>query len=591
MPDASGQPPKPVTPPPLPATPVPPPPSDVKKEEAPVRKGLSFPKFSMLSKKPGELLSRKRKGDPVDPSAAPAAPAPHQTIQKVVLDPSHKGGSRRQPAEKLPHPRELPPAPADIPSPKVPPIPASTPAAASTEAKAPTPPPISPVPTPAPVIPTAPVSSTSTPPPAPAHVPAASTAPHKSPAPALDKVPIAPPVKPTELPKKEVHRARPQWVKIVLAVFLRIVLLAAIVGLGIAAYYQLRETRVEGFVNVPAGFQLKRVCVVRDFRADVLNLAEELATERTPIHSDIEQQEEVVSRSKSDVAGREERIRLLKEEIGNAQKEVATALAEANVSSNKIWAGQGAALDDEYTAKKEEIHQRIIARADQIKIKYVENSDVRDPEVWVNAFRLALYDAPKGINPTAEREWAESQLVEWKKFVTTYQQRVADLKKQVDDIQTSPKGRIAEINTRVEDLNQRVKETETEIEPIRSELRSAQAALDKFKADQLGLEAPFYKQVLEAPEGAILQKIDFDPQTNRFSWREINRDGQYQPAEGQVGNYYLWVSLLSADNQEYWSFVPFTIRPFRTTQIIIQPGAIVSVRNVLYSATPASPAK
>lgn len=513
----------------------------------------------MLSKKPGELLSRKRAGGEVTTGdkKADAAPVPHQTIQKVTLDPTHKGGSRRQPAEKLPHPRELPPTP-----------PAPAPAATSTPPPAP--------------------ASTPVPPAAP--VPAATSVPHKSPAPALSKTTITPGVTPTSIPKKEVHRARAPWLKILIAVTLRLVLLAAIVGLGVAAYYQLRETRVEGFVNLPPGYQLKRVCVVRDFRSDVLNLVEELATERIPVRADIEQQEDVVSRSKSDVAGREERIRLLREEIATAQKEVDSALAEANKASNKIWADQGVALDDEYNQKKDVIHQRIIDRAAQLKINYIDNTDFRDPEVWVNAFRLALYDAPKGINPSTERIWAESQLVEWKKFVTEYQQRVTDLKKQVDDIQTSPKGRIAEINQRVEDLNQRVKETETEIEPIRSELRDGQVMLEKLKITQAGLEAPFYKQVLEAPEGAILQKIDFDPQTNRFSWREINRDTQYQPAEGQKGDYYLWVSALSPDNQEYWSFVPFTIYPFRITQIIIQPGAIISVRNVLYSGGPASPA-
>lgn len=517
-----------------------------KKPEAvadrPKPKGMSFPKFAMLSKKPRELLSRQRKREAAEASTSPtvSAPAPTpeigaepkpenklpapattpQSIQKVVLDPHHKGGSNksRTVPEKLPHPRELSETPA-------------VPGAAPT----------SPVTTPA---------------------------------------PSSAPVTPTELPKKEVHRARPAWLRILVAVTLRVLVLGVIVGLGFYSYYQLRETRLEGFVNLPPGFQLKRVCLVRDFREDVFNLAEELAMARAPIRSDIDQLESVVTRSKADVAGRDERLRLLREEVEKADKDILGVMKEATDAGNKVWAGPGVALDAEYAQKKDEFHKRIVERATQLNIKYVDNTDFHDPEVWVNAFRLALYDVPKGINPSAEREWAEKQLNAWKKYVETYQQSTAAIKKQVDDIQTSPQGRIGEINQRIADLNQRITETEQEIAPIRAELKDGQTALDKLKTEQAGMEAPFYKQVLEAPEGSLVLKLNFVPETNTFSWREINRDSQFPP-----GQYYLWVSALTKDGQEYWSFVSINLYQYCTTQVIIQPGALVSVQTILHSGT------
>ncbi len=482
----------------------------------------------MLSKKPGELLSRKRgKGAPAPgsdtkpgekmpapalPSSAPAA-AP-QTIQKVTLDPAHKGGSNRTHAEKLPHPRELP--------------------ATSTGAGATTP-----------AIPAAPTAGT-----------------------------------PVQVPKKEVQRVRPAWLKIIIAVTLRLIVLGAIVGIGYYSYYTLRETRLEGFVNLPPDFQVKRVCLVRDFRQDVLNLAEELAMARAPLRSDIEQLETVVSRSKSDVAGREERLRLLREEVEKADKEILGVMKDATDSGNKIWSGPGAALDTEFSQKKEEFHKKIAERAAQLKIKYVDNTDYRDPEVWVNAFRLALYDAPKEINTGVQREWAEKELASWKKYVESYQQGMAALKKQVEEIQTSPQGRIGEINQRVNDLNQRIAETEQEIQPIRQELKQGQEALDKLTAEQASLESPFYKQVLDAPEGSLLLKLNFDAATNRFTWREINRDPQFPP-----GEYNLWVSAIAKDGQEYWSYVKIHLYEYQTTQVILQPGAFVSVQTVLHSGT------
>lgn len=495
-------------------------------KDRPKPKAMSFPKFSMLSKKPRELLSRQRKRGAAEPgsatetkpenkSPAPALPtAPQQTIQKVVLDPQHKGGSNRsrQPQEKLPHPRELPETPAT----------------------------------------TGGVTSSATSKPAPGA--------------------------PLQLPKKEVHRARPAWMRIVVAVAVRLLILAAMVGLGFYSYYQLRETRLDGFVNLPPGFELKRVCLVRDFREDVLNLAEELAMARAPISSDIDQLDAVVSRSRSDVAGREERLRLLRDEVEKADKDILGVMKDANDAGNKIWAGPGAVLDTEYAQKKDEFHKKIVDRAAALKINYVDNTDFHDPEVWVNAFRLALYDVPKGINTAQEREWAEKELTGWKKYVESYQQRMAAFKKQVEDIQTSPKGRIGEINQRIADLNQRISETELELEPIRQELKQGQASLEKLKTEQAGLEAPFYKQVLEAPDGSLLLKLSFDAATNRFSWRDINRDSQFPP-----GEYNLWVSVLAKDGQEYWSFVSINLYEYCTTQVIIQPGALVSVQNILRS--------
>lgn len=528
----------PATPPPVPATTAPDSQPESKSEsltakpgegqDRPKPKGLAFPKFSMLSKKPGELLSRKRgktvpapgsdtkPGEklpaPALPSSTPAA-AP-QSIQKVTLDPQHKGGSNRAHAEKLPHPRELSATPA---------VPGET----------------------APKTPLAPMAGV-----------------------------------PVQVPKKEVHRVRPAWLKIIIAVTLRLLVLAAIVGLGYYSYYTLRETRLEGFVNLPPGFQVKRVCLVRDFRQDVLNLAEELAMARAPLSSDIDQLESVVSRSKSDVAGRDERLRLLREEVEKADKEILGVMKDATESGNKIWAGPGAALDVDFAQKKEEFHKKIVERAAQLRIKYVDNTDFRDPEVWVNAFRLALYDAPKEINTTAQREWAEKELNGWKKYVESYQQSMTALKKQVEEIQTSPQGRIGEINQRVADLNQRIGETEQEITPIRQELKQGQEALDKLKAEQASLESPFYKQVLDAPEGSLLLKLNFDPETNRFSWREINRDPQFPP-----GEYNLWVSAIAKDGQEYWTYVPIHLYQYQTTQIILQPGAFVSVQTILRSGT------
>lgn len=529
------------TPPPIPATtakinppaPKTPPaskPADAS-EKRPKPKFASFPKFSMLSKKPGELLSRSRRGRPAE-AAAPSAPPPPPPVaadkteaptasdkspepptapklSKVTLDPEHRRRAARPHAEKSPAPRELPTAPGG-----------------------------------------------------------ASVAEAATPA-------VAPKRKFLGIPSKVIRGTI--WVVV------RIILIAAVLGLGYLSFNQLRETRLEGFVNLPPGYELKKVCLVRDFRSDVLNLVEDLAVFQGPLRNDIEQLQDQISHAKSDVAGRDERVRLLNEEIDNAGKEIASSLNEARTASEEIWNGPGVQLDSEYAQKKEEFHKKILDRASKLAINYIDNNDFKDPEVWVNAFRLALYDSPKGINAATERAWAENELADWKKYVATYQQTLTDLKHKVEGIQTSPQGRIGEITKRIDDLKTQVADAQAEIEPIQKELQNNQEALNKLLEKQAGLEAPFYKQVVEAPEGGVLVKLGFDSSTNRFNWREINHDPQYQPKEGEPSHYFLWVSAFSPKGQEYWSFQSIDLYYFGTTQVIIQPTALISVRDLINS--------
>ncbi len=571
----------------------------------------------MLSKKPGELLSRKRKrGETLPTPALPSAAKPAPTsvpasdtknegedkprairdtpppkrsfFRRMVLDPKHVKGRAPAPATKLPHPRELPVAP-EVKTPSVPPLSPAAPIAM-------------PMPEPgvsAP-IPPQPVSTSVPAPlekkeadkenkekPGKAATPTPTSTPTKLPAPAtLPITTVQPPVAPAAGNKPAVKRAQPAWLRITIAVVVRVFIVAAILGLGYYTFQQLRETRLEGFVNLPKGYQLKKVSIVRDFRSDVFNLVEELSLTRAPIHTDIEQLQDVVSRGNADIAGREERLRLLREEIETAEKEIVSVTQEARKAGDKIWTGPGVALDGEYEKKKTDFHKIIVDRATQLKLNYNENTDILDPEVWVNAFRLSLYSVPKGVNSGAEREWAEKQLAEWKKYQEEYRGKIAALKKQIEDIQTSPQARITENNQRIAELKQRIAETEQELEPIRQELKTNLAALDKLKDDQAGLDAPFYKQVLDVPEGAVLRNLTIDPATNRFSWREINKDPQYQPAEDVPGNYYLWVRAVSPQGGEYWSFVHFSLYYYRTTQLIIQPGALLSVRKILESSAP-----
>jgi hypothetical protein len=359
-------------------------------------------------------------------------------------------------------------------------------------------------------------------------------------------------------------------------------LLGGVLGLGWFAYYYLRETRVEGIVVAP-GYQIQEVAVVSDFREEAVRTAQDLFYEREPLLKDIRERRDVVEGAKADIAGREERIRLLREQIDAANREVEAIIREAREASQRLWASAGIQLDEEYEQKLDEFRVRVENRARELNLPYDPASDIKSPDVWVNAFRLALYDAPPAVNGSDERVWVESILTEWKGWHKTWDARVAAVKQEVERIQASPKEQIDEINRRIANLNSRIDETRTEIEPVQKELEVNQKALDGLLSEDQALQAEYFQRLLKTPDGRTRFRVPFDTATGKFSWRHIEKT-PFKP-----GQYLLWVKATKGD-AESWSMISFPIVEYGTTVLRIEPGALVSVVDVLRAGS-ASAAK
>jgi hypothetical protein len=83
------------------------------------------------------------------------------------------------------------------------------------------------------------------------------------------------------------------------------------------------ETRVQGQFLPPKGVTLKNEAwIVSDFSSLASGIAQDLATERTPLIQEIQGRQEHLQRAQAEVASRDERIRLLREEIQASKNSV-----------------------------------------------------------------------------------------------------------------------------------------------------------------------------------------------------------------------------------------------------------------------------
>ncbi len=76
--------------------------------------------------------------------------------------------------------------------------------------------------------------------------------------------------------------------------------------------------------------------------------------------------------------------------------EIATTVKQARDATQQVWDVDGAAIDNEYTSRFNQLQQTIAGRAKSLNLKYQPDPAYPSPEVWANAYRLALYQVPAG---------------------------------------------------------------------------------------------------------------------------------------------------------------------------------------------------
>ena len=352
-----------------------------------------------------------------------------------------------------------------------------------------------------------------------------------------------------------------------------------VVGLILASLHFGRDTRVEGQVIPPADMALaNEVWIVTDFTSYASGIAEDLAAERTPIQQEIQERQEHVQRAQADVAAREERIRLIQEEIQAAKDEIASIVKQSRDATQQIWNSDGAAIDDEYQSKFNQLKKAIADRAASLKLKYQPDDNFQSPEVWANAYRIALYDAPSSVDSVKEHQWLSDQMKQWRDLEKSLDDRKEQLREKAAQIKQAPAPKITDLNSKIEDLQQRSDSTMSEEEPLKAELTQAQADLAAAQAADATLDDKYYKELYSLPEGSIVNHIRIPIKSNgRFTWIE---DNSFVEGE-QEHRYWIFARAIRADGRQYWSLHRFAIGKNQTVELVFEPGGFISTKAIL----------
>lgn len=340
------------------------------------------------------------------------------------------------------------------------------------------------------------------------------------------------------------------------------------------------ETRIEGQVIPLSGQVLNNeVLIVTDFRGQIAGIVDDLARDRDEIMRNIHEDQDHVQRAQADVAAREERIRLIREKIQAAKDEITSTIKKTNDAAQQIWDGPGAELDTEYHTRLTQLQKAIADRAKALGLKYEPDPAYDSPEVWANAYRLALYGVTGNVDSAKEHEWLEDQMKQWRDFTKSVDDRQKQLREQFAQIKLSPTSQVSDLNAQIEEMQHRIDATVTEEEPLKVELQQAQADLAKDQAIEAGLDDKRYRQLYAQPDSNIIKRLPLNSK-GRFSWRHVEKDQAY--AEGEkTHTYFLLTRAVRPDGRQYWAFCHVTLVQNDTLPIEIDPSDFMTTKAIL----------
>ncbi len=359
-----------------------------------------------------------------------------------------------------------------------------------------------------------------------------------------------------------------------------VLLVALIPGLYFASLYISQETRVEGQIIPPQDMLLtKEAWIVTDFRDTATGIANDLASDRMIVVQDMQEKLGHVQRAQADVATREARIRLFKDQIQADNDEEMSLVKQAREAAQQVWDGPGAQLEADYQSKLNTLNQAISDRAKANHLQYNPDPNFYSPEVWANAYRLALYQVPAGVDSIKERAWLDDQMKAWHDFTKKMDQEQNSLRDQATQLKLAPASKVADLKSQIDDLQQRIDSTIAEEEPLQAELEQARNDLSAVQAKEAGLDAKPYEKLDALPEQFISDRLPIQP-NGRFSWREVEKGHKY--GEGEK-THVLWIfaRALRSDGRQYWSLHRFNVDQNSTTLLMIEPQSFVSTRAIL----------
>jgi hypothetical protein len=338
------------------------------------------------------------------------------------------------------------------------------------------------------------------------------------------------------------------------------ILLILLIGLGIYIYQITRETSAEITFSLEDLSMSGSPLIVYHFDGQVSQIKRDYAERRSPMELRLQEIEADLASAKADLAGREEKKRLLSEEIQKLRDSIPLLVAEGEKKLDRLWKEEGGSLDQSYAAQKESLHKEIENKARELGLKYERNPELDALEVAVNAFRLSLYGAPKTVNVDEQRVFSEDLLKRWRDFEKDWSKKQQEIKEKAMEIKQSP-------GPRIEDTQKAIESLKVDLEALNIDVDSLQEEVNRRQQDEVEeqeklreVEKPFLSDLMKVPSNNILRQLQVGS-NGKCLLSHLEKSTDMPP-----GEYVLLVQGQSGE-EIFWAFKSVTVTRHKKTEV------------------------
>lgn len=351
-------------------------------------------------------------------------------------------------------------------------------------------------------------------------------------------------------------------------------LLLLLAAAAVSIYYFTRETRLEVQVTAP-DFQVQpKAYVVFNFAGKTSMLQRDFRTRQAPLLEQLALQEEQLTSARADLAGRQQRRKMLQTSQEQLQKEIPQLLERSQKELDWFWVQEGEALRKEYATFRDSLHQEIADRAKQLGLQYQRNAELDAIEVAANAFRLALYNAPAKVVVDEQRKWSEELLARWNDFEKKWNAKQLGLKDKAMAIKQAPGPKVAANEERINQLRLEIDAMDIELKALEDEVATYESRQKEAKQALEDTVAPFLRELLNVP--GEFEKLAFDlPADGKLVVREIQERNDLPP-----GTYTLLIRGLRKE-EEFWAVKDFTITAYAKNAVEVNSADFKPARGYL----------
>jgi len=254
------------------------------------------------------------------------------------------------------------------------------------------------------------------------------------------------------------------------------------------------------------------VLVLYDFSERLAGLRRDYGRRLAPIRPQIRELEKTLVLAKADAAGTSEKVRMVQQVLEQDTTKEKAVYEDYRTSVSRLWLEEAGSLDLEFDAARKKFLEEVEVRAREVGLFYQteEDTDLQQPEIAANEYRLALYRAPPSIKMPDQFGWIEKKLTDWHKFEKDWDARYKGLSTKAKQLRSPASTSLDQKKQNVNVQRRELDKFQRDSLAIQNEIKGYEERLKELRDKEAQAKGPFEEDVSAIPDAFLCQRVPLD---------------------------------------------------------------------------------